>query len=58
VIKGCREMHNEELHNLYSLSNIVRVFKSWRTRWVRHAARKEQIKMIREFCLEILKGKT
>jgi len=27
-----RKYHNEELHNLYSSTNIVRVKKSWRIR--------------------------
>jgi hypothetical protein len=29
-------LHNEELHNLYSFSNIKRQIKSKRMRWVRH----------------------
>jgi len=31
--------HNEELRDLYSLSNIVRVLKSRRMRWAGHVAR-------------------
>jgi hypothetical protein len=31
-------MHNEELHNLYSSSNIIRMTKSKRMRWERHVA--------------------
>jgi hypothetical protein len=27
VIKGWRKMHNEELHNLYSSSNIIGMIK-------------------------------
>ena len=34
-----RKLHNEELSDLYSLPNIVRVIKSRRTRWVGHVAR-------------------
>jgi len=34
-----RKLHNEELSNLYSLPNIVRVVKSRRMRWTRHVAR-------------------
>jgi len=34
-----RKLHNEELSSLYSLSNIVRVVKSRRMRWVGHVAR-------------------
>ena len=31
-----RKLHNEELNNLYSSPNIVRVIKSRRMRWVGH----------------------
>jgi len=34
-----RKLHNEELSNLYSLPNIVRVIKSRRMRWAGHVAR-------------------
>ena len=34
-----RKLHNEELNDLYSSPNILRVIKSRRMRWVRHAAR-------------------
>jgi hypothetical protein len=34
-----RKLHNDELHSLYSSSNIVRVIKSRRMRWVGHEAR-------------------
>jgi hypothetical protein len=34
-----RKLHNEELNDLYSLSNIVWVVKSRRMRWVGHVAR-------------------
>ena len=34
-----RRMHNEELNNLYSTLNIVRVIKSRRMRWAGHVAR-------------------
>jgi len=34
-----RKPHNEELNDLYSLPNIVRVVKSRRMRWVGHVAR-------------------
>ena len=32
-------LHNEEINDLYSLSNIVCVIKSRRTRWDGHVAR-------------------
>jgi len=36
-VKGeCRRLHNEELKNLYSSPNNVRVIKSRRIRWAGH----------------------
>jgi hypothetical protein len=34
-----RRLHNEELHDLYSSPNILRMIKSRRMRWVVHVAR-------------------
>jgi hypothetical protein len=34
-----RKLHNEELSDLYSLLNTVRVIKSRRMRWAGHVAR-------------------
>jgi hypothetical protein len=34
-----KKMHNDELHNLYSSVNIVRVIKSRGMRWAAHVAR-------------------
>jgi hypothetical protein len=34
-----RKLHNDELHSLYSSSNIFRVIKSKRMRWAGHVAR-------------------
>ena len=34
-----RKLHSEELSDLYSLPNIVRVVKSRRMRWAGHVAR-------------------
>jgi hypothetical protein len=39
VTGGWRKLHNEELHNLYSLPIIIRMIKSRRMRWARHVAR-------------------
>jgi hypothetical protein len=33
------KLHNEELHNLYSLPNIIRMIKSRRMRWAGNVAR-------------------
>jgi hypothetical protein len=32
------ELHNEELHDLYSSPSIIRIIK-WRRRWAEHVAR-------------------
>ena len=37
-----RKLHNEELNDLYSSPNIVRVIKSRRMRWAGHVARVEE----------------
>jgi transcription termination factor 2 len=34
-----KKLHNEELHNLYSSPNIIRMIKSRRMRWAGHVAR-------------------
>ena len=34
-----RKLHNEELNDLYSSPNIVRVIKSRRMRWAEHVVR-------------------
>jgi len=36
VAGGWRKQHNQELHNLHSSLNIVRVIKSRRMVWVGH----------------------
>jgi hypothetical protein len=37
-----RKLHNEELNDLYSSPNIVRVIKLRRMRWARHVACREE----------------
>jgi hypothetical protein len=39
VTGNCGKLHNEELHNLYSTPNIIRMIKSRRMRWAGHVAR-------------------
>jgi len=39
VAGECRRLHNEELNDLYSSPNTVRVIKSRRMRWAGHVAR-------------------
>jgi hypothetical protein len=42
VTGGWRELHNEELRDLYSSPNIIRVIKSKKIRRVGHVARMEE----------------
>jgi hypothetical protein len=41
VTGGWRKLHNEELHNLYSLRSIIKMTKS-RIRWAGHVAEMEE----------------
>jgi hypothetical protein len=36
--RGRRKLHNEKLHNLHSLPNIIRMVKSRRVGWAWHVA--------------------
>jgi hypothetical protein len=38
VAGSWRRLHNEELHNLYASSNIIRLIKSRRMRWAGYLA--------------------
>jgi hypothetical protein len=38
VTGGWRKLHNEELHDLYSLPSIIRIIKSRRMSWAGHVA--------------------
>jgi hypothetical protein len=42
VAGDLRKLHNEELHNLYSSPNIIRIIKSRRMRWAGHVPRMEE----------------
>ena len=50
-----RELHNEELNDLYSSPNVVQVTKSSRMRWARHVARKGRGEVCTGFWLGNLK---
>jgi hypothetical protein len=46
VTGKCRKMHSDEVHNLYSTTDIIRQVKSRRMRWAGHVARmREEIKV-------------
>ena len=49
-----RKLHNEEINDLYSSPNIVRVIKSRRMSWVGHVARMG----IEERCIHGFDGET
>jgi hypothetical protein len=49
-----RKLHNEELNNLYSSTNIVRVIKSRRMRWAGHVARKGVSRVVYRILVEKL----
>jgi hypothetical protein len=57
VAGGWRRLHNEELHNLYTSANIIRVIKSKRTRLAGQVARMDITEMQRIFLLENLNGR-
>jgi hypothetical protein len=44
VVEGCRSLHNEELRNLHSAPNAIRVMKSRRMQWAGHVARMEEMR--------------
>jgi hypothetical protein len=46
-----KKLHNNELHNLYSSLNIVRVIKSKRMRWVGHVARMREGRGVYRFLI-------
>jgi hypothetical protein len=47
-----RKLHNEEIHDLYSSPNIVRVIKSRRMRWAGHADRMGRERLVQGFGVE------
>ena len=57
VTRECRKQHNEELNDLYSSPNIVRVNESRRMRWARHVARMGDCKGVYRDFVGKLEGK-
>jgi hypothetical protein len=43
---SCRTLHNEELRNLYTSPNIIRVIKWRRMIWLGHVAHMEDVRRI------------
>jgi len=52
VREECRKLHNEELYDLYSSPNIVRLIKSRKMKWAGHVA------LIGERCIQGFGGET
>jgi hypothetical protein len=52
-----RELHSEELHNLYSLPNTIRMIKSRIMRWVGHVAYIGEVRNMYKFWLQSLKAR-
>jgi hypothetical protein len=46
VVGDWRRLHNEELHNLYFLPDIIRIIISRRMRWECHVARMEEMRNV------------
>jgi hypothetical protein len=44
VTGGWRELHNEDLHGLYSSPSIIGVIKARRMRWAGHVARMGEVR--------------
>jgi hypothetical protein len=57
VIGGWRKLYNEELHNLYSSSSIIRIIKSRRMRWAGHVARMGEKRDVYRLLVGKSKGK-
>jgi len=57
VMGEWRRLHNDELNDLYSSPNIVRVIKSRRMRWAGHVARVREERGVYRFLVGKPKGK-
>ena len=53
---GWRKLHNEELSDLYTKPNIIRLIKSRRTRWAGHVASKGKRKVLYRVLVETAEG--
>jgi len=57
VTRDWRRLYNEQLRNMYTSPNIIRVIISRRMRSVGHAAQTGEMEMHAIFWLEYLKGR-
>jgi hypothetical protein len=53
-----RKLHDDEIHGLFFLPNIVRVIKSRRVRWAGHVARMGRIKFLQGSGWEVRREET
>jgi hypothetical protein len=58
VTREWRKLHNEELNDLYSLPNIVRMVKSRRMRWAEHVARMGEDRVVHRVLVGKPEGKS
>jgi hypothetical protein len=58
VVGDWRRLHNEELCNFYTSSDIIQVIKSRRMRWVVHVAWIEEIRNASKILVRNLNGET
>jgi hypothetical protein len=42
TVGGCKKLHNEVIHNLYSSQSLIRMIKSRRMRWTGHVVCMEE----------------
>jgi hypothetical protein len=54
---GCRKLHNEELHNMYSSPRTIRMIKSRRMRWAGNVAQTEEKRNAYKILVGIPEGK-
>jgi hypothetical protein len=52
VTGGCRKLHNEELHYLYSSPSLIRMINSRRMRWAGHVTSMRRRRMRKRFWWE------
>jgi hypothetical protein len=57
VTEGWRKLHNEELHNLYSLPSIIRIIKLRRVRLAGHVSRMGEKRNVYRLLVEKPEGK-
>jgi hypothetical protein len=57
VIPPSKPVWNEELHNVYSSSSIIRIIKSRRLRWAGHVARMGEKRNVYRLLVGKLEGK-